>query len=165
MFLVHPPNYFHAWRNFQLFFKFRYYSLRDFICWSCKIIFSWLRYAPLSSTSVPFFHFAVFTPWGQAVEYAHCFPAWRIRRLKGCSDGSASTAWEYTGLLWNLYQDVYPKRWHHSQTFHAQSPLKPLYTWCNMLLTRLHHYTVVSILFIDSGVINEGFRRPSNGSP
>ena len=32
-------------------------------------------------------------------------------------------------------RDAGPKRCHYSQTFRAQSPHNPLYTWCNMLLT------------------------------
>ena len=58
-----------------------------------------------------------------------------MRSLKGCPDSSASTAWDYTGLLCNLYRDSHPKHFHHSQTCRVQSPLNPFYTWCNMLLT------------------------------
>ena len=55
------------------------------------------------------------------------------------------------GLLCNLYRDAGPKRCQHSQTYRAQSPLNLFYTWCNMLLTRLHHSPVVSIpLFLPS---------------
>ena len=69
------------------------------------------------------------------VEYAHSFPACCMRQLKGCRDGSASTAWDYAGLLCNLYLDDGPKHFHHSQTSRAISPLDPFYTGCNLLLT------------------------------
>ena len=55
-------------------------------------------------------------------EYAHRFPVCRIRRLKGCPNVSASTAWDYTGLVCNLYRDAGPKCCHDSQTSCAQSP-------------------------------------------
>ena len=42
-------------------------------------------------------------------------------------------------------RDAGPKRSHYSQTSSAQSPLKPLYTSCNMLLTGLYHPPAVSI--------------------
>ena len=35
--------------------------------------------------------------------YCWYFPACRMGRLKVCPDGSASTAWDYVGLLCNLY--------------------------------------------------------------
>ena len=79
------------------------------------------------------------------VEYAHRIPACRMRRLNGCPDDIASTAWDYVCLLCNHYRDAGPKRCHYSQTSRAQSPLNPLYTWSNMLLTGLHHSPVVSI--------------------
>ena len=82
---------------------------------------------------------------GGWLEYAHRFPACRVRRLKGCPVGSASTAWDYTCLLCNLYQEAGPKHCHNSQTSRSQSPLNPSYTWCSMLLTGLHQYPVVSI--------------------
>ena len=69
------------------------------------------------------------------VECAHRFPAC----LKGCLDGSLSTAWDYTSLQCNLYRYAGPKR------SCAQSPRNHSYTWCNMLLTGLHHSPVVSI--------------------
>ena len=48
--------------------------------------------------------------------------------------------------------DPNPKLCHYPQTSSVQSPLKPFYTWCNMLLTGLHHSHVVSslLLFIPS---------------
>ena len=70
-----------------------------------------------------------------------------MRRLKGCTNGNASTAWDYACVMCNLF----PKRFHHSQTSRAQSPLNHFYTWCNTLLTGLHHSPVVSIpLFLPS---------------
>ena len=39
----------------------------------------------------------------RGVEYAHGFPACRMRRLKGCPDSSASTAWDYARFLSHLY--------------------------------------------------------------
>ena len=68
-----------------------------------------------------------------------------MRHLKWCPDGSASTSWNYAGLLCNLYRDDGQKRYHHSKTSRAQSPLNPSHTWCNMLLTGLHHSPVVII--------------------
>ena len=85
------------------------------------------------------------------VEYVHRFSVYCMRQLKGCPDGSASTAWDYAGLIWNLYslgwrnRDAGPKRCHYSQNSRAQSPLNPFYRWCNMLLTVLYHFPVVSI--------------------
>ena len=64
-----------------------------------------------------------------------------MRQLKGCRDGSASTAWDYAGLLCYLYslgwrdQAAGPKRCHYSQTSRAKSLLDPFYAWYNMLLT------------------------------
>ena len=84
-------------------------------------------------------------PCGRGVECAHRFPVCRLRRLKGCPDGSASTAWDYAGFLCKLHRDAGPKRCHHSQTSRAQSPLNPFYTWCNILLTEFHYSPVVSI--------------------
>ena len=86
----------------------------------------------------------VITPCGWRVEYAHRFLMGLLRQLKGCPEGSASTAWKYVGLLCNLYRDSGPKRCQYSQTTRTQSPLNPFYTWSNMLLTALHHSTVVS---------------------
>ena len=40
-------------------------------------------------------------PCGQGLEYTHRILACRMRRLKGCPDGSASTAWNYDSLLCN----------------------------------------------------------------
>ena len=80
------------------------------------------------------------------VIYVMClFPACRMKLLKGCLDGSTSTAWDYAGLMCNLYRDAGLKRCHHSQTCRAQYPFNPFYTWCNMLLTGLHHSPVVNI--------------------
>ena len=79
------------------------------------------------------------------VKNAHRLPEFHMRPLKGCPDGTASTAWHYADLLCNLYRDTDPKRCHQSQTSCAQLWLKPFYTWCNMLLTGLHHSSVVSI--------------------
>ena len=64
-----------------------------------------------------------------AVEFAHCFPACLMSRLKECPDGRCP----------DLFRDSGPKRCHHSQTSRTQSPLNPLYIWCNMMLTGLHH--------------------------
>ena len=58
-----------------------------------------------------------------------------MRRLEGCPNSSASTAWDYAGLLSNLYRDADPNRRHHFQTSRPQSPLNPCYTRFNMLLT------------------------------
>ena len=62
-----------------------------------------------------------------------------MRRLKGCSDDSASTAWNYASLLYNVYRDAGPNRSHHSQTCRVQSSLNPFYAWYNVLLSDLHH--------------------------
>ena len=62
------------------------------------------------------------------------FPAFRMKRLKGCLDGSTSTAWNYAGLMFNLYRDAGLKHCHHYQTSLAHSPFNPFHTWCNMLL-------------------------------
>ena len=88
------------------------------------------------------------SPWRRLVKYTHHFPACRMRPLKWCPDASASTAWNYAGLLCNLYRDAVPKRCqfcHHYKTSRAQSPLNPFYTWCNMLLTGARHSPIVSI--------------------
>ena len=68
------------------------------------------------------------TPCGRAVEYAHRFPACCMRRQKACPDGSASTAWDYAGLLCNLYRNASPKCCHYSQTFRAKSSLNLFHT-------------------------------------
>ena len=47
-------------------------------------------------------------PCGRRVEYAHRLPACRMRRLKGCPYGSASTTWDYTGLLCNNRHKTLP---------------------------------------------------------
>ena len=60
-----------------------------------------------------------------------------MRRLKGCPNGSASTAWDYAGLLFNLYRDAGPKCSHQSLTSHAQPQLNPFYTWYNILVTSI----------------------------
>ena len=86
-------------------------------------------------------------PCGRRVYYAHNFPACRMRRLKGCPDGNASTAWDYGGLLCNLYRDAGPKRCHHSQTSRAQSPLNPFYTWYNMMLKARFHFAMPYFIF------------------
>ena len=53
-------------------------------------------------------------------------------RLKWCPDGSASTAWDYAGLLYKFYslgcrdpRDAGPKRCHYSETSRVQSPPNP----------------------------------------
>jgi len=66
---------------------------------------------------------------------------WRVLRF-------GSTAWDYVGLLCNLYRDAVPKHWHFSQTSRAQFPVNFFYTWCNFLLTGLHHSPVVNIPFL-----------------
>ena len=48
-------------------------------------------------------------PCGPWPEYTHRFPACRVKRQKGCPEGSVSTAWDYGGLLCNLYRDAGPK--------------------------------------------------------
>ena len=74
-----------------------------------------------------------------------------MRRLKECPYGSASTRWDYPGLMSNLYhlgwryQDADPKRCYYSQTSCVESPLNPFWKWCSMLLTVLHHSPIVSI--------------------
>ena len=68
-----------------------------------------------------------------------------LRRLKGYPDGSASTAWDFAGLLCNLYRVASSKRCQHFETSRVESPLNPFYTWCNILLTGLHHFPIVSI--------------------
>ena len=62
-----------------------------------------------------------------------------------CPDGIASTAWEYASLLCNIYRDAGAKCCHHPETSHAQSPLISFYIQYNMLLTGLHHSSIVSI--------------------
>ena len=89
-----------------------------------------------------------FSPCGRGVKYAYRLPACCMRGLKRCPDGSASTACDYASLLYNLYRDAGPKHCHYSQTSRAKSPLNPFYTWCNMLLTGLHHSPVVSTLLL-----------------
>ena len=87
-------------------------------------------------------------PLWAGVEYAHRFPVCRMRRLEGCTDATATTAWNYAGLLCNLYRDAGPKRCHLYQTSRAQSSLNPFYTWCDILPSGLHHLPVVSIPFL-----------------
>ena len=59
------------------------------------------------------------------VDYAHCFPACRVGRLKGSPDVSPSTVWDCAGLLCTLYsldwrdRDTGPKHCDYSQTFRA----------------------------------------------
>ena len=68
------------------------------------------------------------------VIYVMClFPACRMKLLKGCLDGSTSTAWDYAGLMCNLYRDAGLKHCHHSQTSRVQSSLNSFCTWCNLL--------------------------------
>ena len=76
---------------------------------------------------------------------AHRFPSCRMRWLKGCPVGNASTAWDYAGLLCHLYRDAGANRCHYSQPSRAQFPFQPFYTWYNMLLTGLHQSPVISI--------------------
>ena len=85
------------------------------------------------------------TPCGRGVEYAPCFSACRMKRLKGCPDDRTSTAWDYAGLLCNLYRNASPKRHYHSQTSRAESLLNSFYTWSKMLPTGLHYSTKISI--------------------
>ena len=82
--------------------------------------------------------------------YVMClFPACPMKRLKGCTDGRTSTAWDYASLLCN-YRDAGLKRCHHSQTSRVQFPLNPIYICCNcnMLLTGLHHSPPLPLKFI-----------------
>ena len=45
------------------------------------------------------------------VIYVMClFPVCRMKLLKGCLDGSTSTAWDYAGLICNLYRDAVLKQ-------------------------------------------------------
>ena len=59
------------------------------------------------------------SPCGQGLEYNRRFLVCCMRQLKGCPDGSASTAWVYAGLLCNLYSQDWrdrepgPKRCHY----------------------------------------------------
>ena len=65
------------------------------------------------------------------VIYVMClFPACRMKLLKWCLDGSTSTAWDYAGLMCNLYREAGLKRCHHSQTSRVQSTFNPFYTCC-----------------------------------
>ena len=73
---------------------------------------------------------------GWVIEYAHRFPA--------CRMASRLQAWDYAGLLCNLFRDVGPKRYQHCQSSRAQYPLNHFYTWCNML-TGSYHSLVESI--------------------
>ena len=91
-------------------------------------------------------------------------PTCRMWRINWCLDGSTSTAWDYAGLIYVGIRDVglrrplqsrlkrlryaIPKRCHYFQTPRVQPPLNPFYTWCNMLLTRLHHFSVVGIVLL-----------------
>ena len=57
-------------------------------------------------------------------------------------------SWEYAGLLWNLYKSrlkipgCQPKML--SLFSNLLCPINPFHTWCNMLLTGTHHFTVIS---------------------
>ena len=71
-----------------------------------------------------------FSLYGRGIKYAHRCHAYRTRRLNGCPDGSACTAWDYACLLCNFYRDAGLKHCHHTYTSRAQSPLNPFYTCC-----------------------------------
>ena len=100
---------------------------------------------------------------GGGVEYAHRFPACRMRRLKGCPDGSTSMTWDIpaswtdrdVGLVLGEKPPEKPRppvtdgpnRCQYSQTSRTESPLNTFYTWYNVVLTGLHRSPVVSIPF------------------
>ena len=65
-------------------------------------------------------------PCWQGVEYDHLFPSCRLWRLKDCPNGSASTAWDYAGLLCSIYWEAGPKRCDHSQNLSCPIPSQPL---------------------------------------
>ena len=96
-----------------------------------------------------------FTPCRLEVEYAYRFSACRMGRMKGCPYGSTSIAWYYAVLLCTLYRDADPKRYQHSQN---SFPIPPnhLYTWCNMLLTGLHHSPPPPLNFLALGFFAVG---------
>ena len=86
--------------------------------------------------------------------YAHRIPACRMRRLKGCPDGNASTAWDYADLLCNHYRDADSKCCRYSYTSRAQSPLKHFLhivqhvaDWV-VLFSRSQHFPSSSLKFI-----------------
>ena len=67
-------------------------------------------------------------------------------------DGSASTGWNYAGLLCNLYSQGL-ERPLNSGTSSATilkhvSPSNPFFIWYEILLTGSHHYAVFSIPFL-----------------
>ena len=78
--------------------------------------------------------------WG--IEYAHRFPASCMRRMKRCPDGSASTS---VGLHWSPVQPLPGCRPKTLPTFPNLSCPIPSQPLLQMLLTGLHHSTVVSI--------------------
>ena len=55
-------------------------------------------------------------------------------------------AWDYAGLLCNLYRDAGPKSCHYSQNCRAQSPLNHFYTWCTMLVAGLQPVVNIPLL-------------------
>ena len=74
--------------------------------------------------------------------YFDPFPACPMMRLKGCPDGSVSTAWDYAGLLCNLYWDASEKTLPPFPNLSCPIPTQPL---LHMMLTGLHHSPVVNI--------------------
>ena len=61
---------------------------------------------------------------GGGVEYAHHFPAYRMRCLKRCSNDSTSTAWDYAALMCKLYSLAWRDRGMAAQN--VATILKPL---------------------------------------
>ena len=65
-------------------------------------------------------------------------------------NGSTSTAWDYVGILCNRYSLLALERHCMMPAQNATTifkpllpnplPTKPLFTWCDIMLTRTHHH-------------------------
>ena len=77
-----------------------------------------------------------------------------MRQLKGCPDSNASTAWDHPASF-IVYSLGWRDRWMPAQNAATilkllvpNPPVNPFHTWCNMLLTGLHHSPVVSLTLL-----------------
>ena len=86
--------------------------------------------------------------FGRGGEYAHQIPARCMRRIKGCPDGSASTACDYGGLLCNLYPST-------SEQWTKEVTRQPLILFLETI------YSLLSIGFCNGDSIWNYFTQPN----